>query len=237
MVGTGLLVHHPTAEDRESPLVARHWSCHRNGSAHQVLRCLFRGWPSPRTPLHACPPLLHQPLVLGRVAIALVLFLPNIVWLIRHDFISYHFLQHIHARDVGEGRAEGYWKYQFLLDVIRLQRLSGSSALSPLCATAVIAFLRGCTSSRFCFSGSTRAASTTSRKPIRCCLLWVLPSLDAALRSVRHGPAAQLPLPISSACLRWRYRCSQADTDRLLGPVARLCPRTQRRPSRRVWLG
>ncbi len=47
------------------------------------------------------------------VAIALFLFLPNIVWLIRHDFVSYHMLQHIHARDVGEGRSDGYWTYQF----------------------------------------------------------------------------------------------------------------------------
>ena len=44
------------------------------------------------------------------VALALLIFLPNLVWLLRHDFISYHFLQHIHARDVGEGRAEGFWK-------------------------------------------------------------------------------------------------------------------------------
>ena len=51
------------------------------------------------------------------VGIALVLFLPNILWLFHHDFVSYRFLQHIHKRDVGEGRAEGYWKYQFLLDV------------------------------------------------------------------------------------------------------------------------
>lgn len=39
------------------------------------------------------------------VALALVLFLPNFVWLVRHNFISYQFLQHIHKRDVGEGRA------------------------------------------------------------------------------------------------------------------------------------
>ncbi len=51
------------------------------------------------------------------VAVALLLFLPNIVWLVQHDFISYRFLQHIHARDVGEGRAVGYWSDQFRLDV------------------------------------------------------------------------------------------------------------------------
>ena len=50
------------------------------------------------------------------VALALLIFLPNFLWLVHHNFISYQFLQHIHARDVGEGRAEGYWKYQFLFD-------------------------------------------------------------------------------------------------------------------------
>jgi hypothetical protein len=49
------------------------------------------------------------------VAVALLIFLPNFIWLIRHDFISYKFLQHIHTRDVGEGRADGYLLYQFLV--------------------------------------------------------------------------------------------------------------------------
>ena len=48
------------------------------------------------------------------VALALLIFLPNLIWLIRHDFISYKFLQHIHARDVGEGRAEGFLRGQFM---------------------------------------------------------------------------------------------------------------------------
>lgn len=51
------------------------------------------------------------------VAIALLLILPNLLWLVRHDFVSYHFLQHIHARDVNEGRADAYWKHQFLFDI------------------------------------------------------------------------------------------------------------------------
>ncbi len=38
------------------------------------------------------------------IAIALLIFLPNFLWLVRHDFISYQFLQHIHTRDVGQGR-------------------------------------------------------------------------------------------------------------------------------------
>lgn len=68
------------------------------------------------------------------VLLAVVMFLPNILWLFRHDFVSYRFLQHIHARDVGEGRAEGYWKNQFLLDV--------NPFATPLWIAGLIAFLR-----------------------------------------------------------------------------------------------
>src|SRR5271170_1622688 len=39
------------------------------------------------------------------MALALLIFLPNLIWQVRHDFISLHFLQHIHKRDVGQGRA------------------------------------------------------------------------------------------------------------------------------------
>ena len=49
------------------------------------------------------------------VALALLIFLPNFLWLVHHDFISYQFLQAIHARDVRIGRAAGFFKEQFLL--------------------------------------------------------------------------------------------------------------------------
>ncbi|HEY1993937.1 MAG TPA: glycosyltransferase family 39 protein [Edaphobacter sp.] len=51
----------------------------------------------------------------GGVGVALLIFLPNLVWQARHDFISVHFLQHIHARDVAQGRAQGFVKDQFLI--------------------------------------------------------------------------------------------------------------------------
>ena len=49
-------------------------------------------------------------------AVALLIVAPNLVWLIRHDFVSYHFLQAIHARDVHQGRADGFVRDQFLLN-------------------------------------------------------------------------------------------------------------------------
>ncbi|MGH9599267.1 MAG: glycosyltransferase family 39 protein [Terracidiphilus sp.] len=51
------------------------------------------------------------------VALALLIFLPNLIWQARHGFISYHFLQYIHARDVREGRARDFLLYQFLVCV------------------------------------------------------------------------------------------------------------------------
>jgi hypothetical protein len=68
------------------------------------------------------------------VAVALLIFSPNILWLIRHDFVSYQFLQHIHARDVREGRADGYWRLQLLLDA--------NPFAIPLCLVGMITFFR-----------------------------------------------------------------------------------------------
>ena len=68
------------------------------------------------------------------VALALLIFLPNFIWLVRHDLISYTFLQHIHARDVGEGRAEGFLTGQFLI--------CANLAAAPLWIAGLIGFLR-----------------------------------------------------------------------------------------------
>jgi Dolichyl-phosphate-mannose-protein mannosyltransferase len=48
---------------------------------------------------------------------ALLIFLPNLVWQIRHDFVSFHFLHYIHARDVGEGRANDFIRDQFMINM------------------------------------------------------------------------------------------------------------------------
>ena len=51
----------------------------------------------------------------GGVALAFLIFLPNLIWQMRHDYISFHFLRHIHARDVRQGRANGFVRGQFLI--------------------------------------------------------------------------------------------------------------------------
>ena len=49
------------------------------------------------------------------VGISILIFLPNLLWQFRHGFISLAFLQHIHARDVRQGRANGFIRDQFLI--------------------------------------------------------------------------------------------------------------------------
>jgi hypothetical protein len=68
------------------------------------------------------------------IALALLVFLPNFVWLVRHQFISYTFLHSIHVRDVAEGRANGFLKDQFLVCVNLLA--------APLWIAGLVAFLR-----------------------------------------------------------------------------------------------
>jgi hypothetical protein len=68
------------------------------------------------------------------IGVALLIFLPNFIWLVRHDFISYRFLQHIHVRDVGEGRANGFWRDQMLICI--------NLAAVPLCIAGFISFAR-----------------------------------------------------------------------------------------------
>jgi hypothetical protein len=58
---------------------------------------------------------LKSPWFWTGIGVALLIFLPNFLWQVNHQFISYHFLQHIHKRDVGEGRANGFLAGQFLI--------------------------------------------------------------------------------------------------------------------------
>ncbi|RPI93668.1 MAG: phospholipid carrier-dependent glycosyltransferase [Chloroflexi bacterium] len=56
---------------------------------------------------------LRSPWLWGGVGLSLLIFLPNLIWQIRHDFISLEFLSSIHARDVEWGRADSYIPEQF----------------------------------------------------------------------------------------------------------------------------
>jgi hypothetical protein len=68
------------------------------------------------------------------IALALLIFLPNFLWLVRHDFISYRFLQFIHERDVHMGRAEGFLSGQLLICI--------NPFAAPLAIAGLVSFLR-----------------------------------------------------------------------------------------------
>ncbi len=51
---------------------------------------------------------LTSPWLWAGVALSLLIFLPNLIWQVRHDFISLEYLSSIHARDIRIGRTEGY---------------------------------------------------------------------------------------------------------------------------------
>ena len=70
----------------------------------------------------------------GGVALAIAIFLPNVVWQARHGFISLHFLTYIHTRDVGEGRANGFVPGQF--------GLCTNLFAAPLWIAGLVCFLR-----------------------------------------------------------------------------------------------
>lgn len=64
------------------------------------------------------------------VALALLIFLPNLLWQARHDFISIEFLRSIHARDIGIGRTKGF----LLPGQLRLTLLAAPLWIAGLCA-------------------------------------------------------------------------------------------------------
>lgn len=57
---------------------------------------------------------LRSPWLWAGAAVALLIFLPNLIWQVRHDFISLDFLSAIHARDIAWGRADSYLTDQFI---------------------------------------------------------------------------------------------------------------------------
>ncbi len=49
------------------------------------------------------------------VGLSVLIFLPNLIWQAQHQFISLDCLAHIHARDVRQGRTDGFLLQQVLL--------------------------------------------------------------------------------------------------------------------------
>ncbi|MGP0019807.1 MAG: glycosyltransferase family 39 protein [Candidatus Sulfotelmatobacter sp.] len=70
----------------------------------------------------------------GGMALGFAICSPNLIWQVKHGFVSLHFLQHIHERDVGEGRGEGFWRAQFWICT--------NLVAAPLWIAGVVGYLR-----------------------------------------------------------------------------------------------
>jgi hypothetical protein len=68
------------------------------------------------------------------IVLALLIFLPNLLWQAHHGFIAYQFSHSIHLRDVGEGRANDFFLGQFLL--------CANLFAAPLWLAGLVNFLR-----------------------------------------------------------------------------------------------
>ena len=53
-------------------------------------------------------------------AVAVLIFLPNLIWEARHEFVYLDFVRHIHARDVAVGRTRGFLPGQIQLTLLAL---------------------------------------------------------------------------------------------------------------------
>ncbi|HKV24397.1 MAG TPA: glycosyltransferase family 39 protein [Candidatus Acidoferrum sp.] len=51
------------------------------------------------------------------VGLSVLIFLPNIIWQVRHHLISLDFLAYLHARDLRQGRYSGFCREQFFVSV------------------------------------------------------------------------------------------------------------------------
>jgi 4-amino-4-deoxy-L-arabinose transferase-like glycosyltransferase len=82
----------------------------------------------------------------GGMALAILIFLPNLVWQVRHGFVSLHFLQaHTHSR---YRRGAREWISAAISSRparISLLRRCGSPVCYAFCATGAIVCWRGCT--------------------------------------------------------------------------------------------
>lgn len=60
---------------------------------------------------------LRSPWLWAGVALALLIFLPNLIWQVQHNFISLNFLGSIHDRDVQEGSTDGFLILNLIIGV------------------------------------------------------------------------------------------------------------------------
>jgi 4-amino-4-deoxy-L-arabinose transferase-like glycosyltransferase len=124
---------------------------------------------------------LLSPWLWAGVALALLIFLPNLIWQTRHDFISLEFLRFIHARDVRIGRTAGFFSEQFIF--------STSPVALPLWIAGLVYYLFLPADRRFRLLG----------------WMFVIPAvLLLALEGRSYYLAPAYPMLIAAGAVAWR---------------------------------
>ncbi|HEX5423255.1 MAG TPA: glycosyltransferase family 39 protein [Candidatus Acidoferrales bacterium] len=119
------------------------------------------------------------------VAISILIFLPNLIWQIQHGMVSLHFLQHIHKRDVGEGRANGYWRDQFMINT--------NPVLAPLWLAGLYYFF----------------ADREGKRYRMLAWLWAIPVVILFVMKGRgYYAGAVYPMLFAAGCVLWGHLLS-----------------------------
>jgi hypothetical protein len=85
------------------------------------------------------------------VAVCVLVFLPNLIWQARHGFVAFDFLSYLHARDLRQGRYDGFFREQLWVCV--------NPATAPLAILGVWFFLFRPEASRYRLLGWTLVIS------------------------------------------------------------------------------
>ncbi len=88
---------------------------------------------------------ITSPWLWAGAAIALIVAAPNLLWQVKHDFITLQFLKTIHARDVNIGRTDHFFVNQFFVPA--------NAATVPLWSAGVIALFASKSLRRFLVLG------------------------------------------------------------------------------------
>jgi len=108
VLGAGCLFSRKAVEHRRSSLVAGDWRGHRLGMQAKYTMGFFAIGIAAAVVLTDARRYLKSKWLWYGVALSILIFLPNLIWQARNQFISLEFLQTIHARDVRIGRARDF---------------------------------------------------------------------------------------------------------------------------------
>ena len=177
LVGNGGVLHRASARHRGPALLAgnrrEHWLGH-DDQVHDGI--LGSGLVVAVVLTSARKYSLSKWLYLG-AAVTLLIFLPNLIWQMRHDFIAFNYLSAIHTRDIRWGRADDFLPNQLI-------ETTNSFSL-PLWTVGLGMCLFGTSMKRFRALGWMLSSRSRCSSSTRAGVITRLPPMDAAVPGMR----------------------------------------------------